>query len=1333
MFESNAVAVLSAAETDTIRRQYGKVVDAYGCLGVMSLAAGDEMIQYLVVVTGCLSVGRIGESEVFRIMTTQFISLRNHPSDDDKIVEVRKLLNSGTFYFSWSPTSVSWDLSLCAQRALQDHDTDNRFFWNRMLHVHLQRFGVDCSTWLLKVMCGGIEIRTIYAAHRQAKACLISRLSCERAGTRFNVRGTNDDGHVANFVETEQVLFLDDQISSFIQTRGSVPLFWEQPGIQVGSHKVKMSRGYEASAPAYDRHLNMVKQQYGEQVLVNLLGCKEGEHMLSMAFQNHHKASAHSLTVPNMVFDYHTECRGGNQKNLLKLKQKLMKYIDSFGFFSCTGSNIQNNQTGTIRTNCLDCLDRTNAVQSLIGLEILGRQLESLGLASKPQMISRFQEVYKQIWSLNGDHVSRIYAGTGALGGGRSKYSDATRSATRTIQNNFLDGSKQEAIDMLLAGSTLRGELADKARALLTTRSLHAPASILWRMIERHKEYTRPEAVRICVGTWNVNGGKHFRSIAYKHQSMSDWLLDAGKISFESKTGFVAEGADFDKPVDIFAVGFEEIVDLNASNIVSASTTNAREWQKEVQKTISRDHKYVILTSAQLVGVFLCVFIRPHLAPFIRDVAVDIVKTGLGGAMGNKGGVAIRFLIHSTSVVFVCAHLAAGQSGVNDRNSNYSEITRRVTFPNGRNLHSHDYVFWTGDFNYRIDLSNEEVKSLIDSENWSALQACDQLNVQRHLGNVFQGFNEGKTNFAPTYKYDQFCDDYDTSEKCRVPAWTDRVLWRRRPLIRKQDAEEDPSWNQGRLLLYNRSELKTSDHRPVVALFDVDALVVEDDKKDEVYQQVIGDHGPLDGTVVVSAENLEDFDDDLVDEVVSTFGEIGEITLVRFVGTDMWLTFRSGKAALQAVKQNRLEINSKSVQVRLKTPDWKSEIEKEMKLCALNTGKLYNDVTNSLLGDDFSVPSMEYDLGQAGDDDEEVERTAADLIMSGVKTFPGSDSPSSSGRNTPVILDDLTNPVGDVPPLRPGKPPPPRPAASPSLRRKTDTPQGLTPIVPSIEPRLRSSPSPERPRNPPQRPSAPPAKPPPPQRPPGGPPRPATGKAAPAKPGPPMRPPMRPQNMPKKAGTSPQKKILSIGLPTNVTHQGHAGNICEAQKLIEQLMGQASDDSLPQPLQPGPLTGVPTFGPKPLPRSKTSTDVAGEGVAPDSLEAPKAVPRFNSVQNLSSTAENGVDQSTDVARPVPTPRRNIVSTIEPVCSRQVPQPASRPQSVFVRGTPPPVPSVPPVSGPAFGNNVPVSRGPPPPVPGHPPSKPPNTSASDAVVTCHKFIFMDPRYALLKLK
>ena len=70
-----------------------------------------------------------------------------------------------------------------------------------------------------------------------------------------------------------------------------------------------------------------------------------------------------------------------------------------------------------------------------------------------------------------------------------------------------------------------------------------------------------------------------------------------------------------------------------------------------------------------------------------RDVATDSAKTGLGGATGNKGGVAIRFLVQSTSVCFVCAHLAAGQSQINDRNSDYAEITRKISFPMVSKMH----------------------------------------------------------------------------------------------------------------------------------------------------------------------------------------------------------------------------------------------------------------------------------------------------------------------------------------------------------------------------------------------------------------------------------------------------------------------------------------------------------------------------------------------------------------------------------------------------------------------------------------------------------------------
>lgn len=250
-------------------------------------------------------------------------------------------------------------------------------------------------------------------------------------------------------------------------------------------------------------------------------------------------------------------------------------------------------------------------------------------------------------------------------------------------------------------------------------------------MCENFYKYSKPKKIRVCVGTWNVNGGKQFRSIAFKNQTLTDWLLDAPKLAgiqeFQDKRS---------KPTDIFAIGFEEMVELNAGNIVNASTTNQKLWAVELQKTISRDNKYVLLASEQLVGVCLFVFIRPQHAPFIRDVAVDTVKTGMGGATGNKGAVAIRMLFHTTSLCFVCSHFAAGQSQVKERNEDFIEIARKLSFPMGRMLFSHDYVFWCGDFNYRIDLPNEEVKELIRQQNWDSLIAGDQLINQKNAGQV---------------------------------------------------------------------------------------------------------------------------------------------------------------------------------------------------------------------------------------------------------------------------------------------------------------------------------------------------------------------------------------------------------------------------------------------------------------------------------------------------------------------------------------------------------------------------------------------------------------------
>ena len=140
------------------------------------------------------------------------------------------------------------------------------------------------------------------------------------------------------------------------------------------------------------------------------------------------------------------------------------------------------------------------------------------------------------------------------------------------------------------------------------------------------------------------------------------------------------------------------MVDLDAKNIMNASKEHAKEWALELSKTLNRDEKYCLLTFHQLVGVCLYVFVRPQLAKSIREVMVEDVKTGMGGATGNKvarlhctvflysqyfqGTVAISFTYHATSLVFLCSHFAAGQKEVQERNNDYSESVKRVAFPN---------------------------------------------------------------------------------------------------------------------------------------------------------------------------------------------------------------------------------------------------------------------------------------------------------------------------------------------------------------------------------------------------------------------------------------------------------------------------------------------------------------------------------------------------------------------------------------------------------------------------------------------------------------------------
>ncbi|XP_014201008.2 synaptojanin-2 isoform X2 [Pan paniscus] len=988
LFEAGTVATLAPEEKEVIKGQYGKLTDAYGCLGELRLKSGGTSLSFLVLVTGCTSVGRIPDAEIYKITATDFYPLQEEAKEEERLIALKKILSSGVFYFSWPNDGSRFDLTVRTQKQGDDSsEWGNSFFWNQLLHVPLRQHQVSCCDWLLKIICGVVTIRTVYASHKQAKACLISRVSCERTGTRFHTRGVNDDGHVSNFVETEQMIYMDDGVSSFVQIRGSVPLFWEQPGLQVGSHHLRLHRGLEANAPAFDRHMVLLKEQYGQQVVVNLLGSRGGEEVLNRAFKKLLWASCHAGDTPMINFDFHQFAKGGKLEKLeTLLRPQLKLHWEDFDVFT-KGENVSPRfQKGTLRMNCLDCLDRTNTVQSFIALEVLHLQLETLGLSSKP-IVDRFVESFKAMWSLNGHSLSKVFTGSRALEGKAKvgKLKDGARSMSRTIQSNFFDGVKQEAIKLLLVGDVYGEEVADKGGMLLDSTALLVTPRILKAMTERQSEFTNFKRIRIAMGTWNVNGGKQFRSNVLRTAELTDWLLDSPQLSGAT------DSQDDSSPADIFAVGFEEMVELSAGNIVNASTTNKKMWGEQLQKAISRSHRYILLTSAQLVGVCLYIFVRPYHVPFIRDVAIDTVKTGMGGKAGNKGAVGIRFQFHSTSFCFICSHLTAGQSQVKERNEDYKEITQKLCFPMGRNVFSHDYVFWCGDFNYRIDLTYEEVFYFVKRQDWKKLLEFDQLQLQKSSGKIFKDFHEGAINFGPTYKYDVGSAAYDTSDKCRTPAWTDRVLWWRKkhPFdktagelnLLDSDLDVDTkvrhTWSPGALQYYGRAELQASDHRPVLAIVEVEVQEVDVGARERVFQEVSSFQGPLDATVVVNLqsptlEEKNEFPEDLRTELMQTLGNYGTIVLVRINQGQMLVTFADSHSALSVLDVDGMKVKGRAVKIRPKTKDWLKGLREEIIRKRDSMAPVSPTANSCLLEENFDFTSLDYESeGDILEDDED--------------------------------------------------------------------------------------------------------------------------------------------------------------------------------------------------------------------------------------------------------------------------------------------------------------------------------------------------------------------------
>lgn len=379
------------------------------------------------------------------------------------------MLQCQFLYFSYSydlTHSLQRRQRLDSRKAMWER-ADDRFFWNRYLQSKFIEASfnpnVDLGRFILPVVCGFVEIKHCEINRSFFTFALITRRSIYRAGTRYHSRGIDQNGHVSNHVETEQIVKLDvsQQMYSYVQTRGSVPFFWRQV-INVRYTPLLVIDRRENTLEAMRKHFQDQESRYGDQVVLNLLNGKGYEKPLVDEFGR----LIEELQDPHVHyyhFDFHHECKGMHFENVSRLLDQIFPRLSQQGYFHKDDKGqVLSSQAGVCRTNCLDCLDRTNVVQSELGKFMLVKQLRQARFLRENETLTEhpiFYSVFKGMWADNADAVSIMYSGTGALKtdftrtGKRSRsgaLQDFANSVTRYVKNNFYDGTRQDSFDLFL-------------------------------------------------------------------------------------------------------------------------------------------------------------------------------------------------------------------------------------------------------------------------------------------------------------------------------------------------------------------------------------------------------------------------------------------------------------------------------------------------------------------------------------------------------------------------------------------------------------------------------------------------------------------------------------------------------------------------------------------------------------------------------------------------------------------------------------------------------------------------------------------------------------------
>ncbi|XP_029416598.1 phosphatidylinositide phosphatase SAC2 isoform X3 [Nannospalax galili] len=399
---------------------------------------------------------------------------------------LKMFMDSESFYYS-----LTYDLTNSVQRQSTGErngcplwqKVDDRFFWNKYMIQDLTEIGTpDVDFWIIPIIQGFVQIEELVVNYNESSdddksspetppqestcvdnihprflVALISRRSRHRAGMRYKRRGVDKNGNVANYVETEQLIHVHNHTLSFIQTRGSVPVFWSQVGYRYNP-RPQLDKSEKETVACFCAHFEEQLKIYKKQVIINLVDQAGREKIIGDAYLKQVLLFNNSQ-LTYVSFDFHEHCRGMKFENVQTLTDAIYDIILDMKWCWVDQAGVICKQEGIFRVNCMDCLDRTNVVQAAIARVVMEQQLKKLGVMPPEQPLPvKCNRIYQIMWANNGDAISRQYAGTAALKGdftrtGERKLAgvmkDGVNSANRYYLNRFKDAYRQAVIDLM--------------------------------------------------------------------------------------------------------------------------------------------------------------------------------------------------------------------------------------------------------------------------------------------------------------------------------------------------------------------------------------------------------------------------------------------------------------------------------------------------------------------------------------------------------------------------------------------------------------------------------------------------------------------------------------------------------------------------------------------------------------------------------------------------------------------------------------------------------------------------------------------------------------------